>query len=103
MRRRRPRGRRTSFLAGNGKKGRRLMTEWAQVGRAQGAESTMKSSPRVDARKARVCFPGDHVMHYDDQKLADALWLALPRRTRAAFRGANDPRPVYPWDYARVP
>ena len=60
----------------------------------------MKSSSRVDTRKARVSFPDGRVTHYDDQKLAYAVWLALPRGTRAAFRGANDPRPVYPWDYA---
>jgi hypothetical protein len=62
----------------------------------------MKSSHRIDTRKARVCFPDGRVGHYDDQKLAYAVWLALPKGTRAAFRGANDPRPVYPWDYAEM-
>src|ERR1035441_6253999 len=102
MRRRRPRGRRTSFLAGNSRKARRPMTESAQVGRAEGGEGTIKSSSRIDPRKARVCFPDGRVTHYEDQKLAYALWLALPKGTRAAFRGANDTRPVYPWDYADV-
>jgi hypothetical protein len=75
------------------------MTESAQVGRAEGGEG-MKSSLRIDARKARVSFPDARVTYYEDQKLAYAVWLALPRGTRAAFRGANDARPLYPWDYA---
>ena len=74
------------------------MTESAQVGRAKGGESTTKSPPGIDTRKARVCFPDGRVTHYAGQKLAYALWLALPMGIRAAFRGANDARPVYPWD-----
>ena len=76
------------------------MTESAQVGRAEGGKGTLESSSQIDTRKARVSFPDGRVAHYGDQKLAYALWLALPKRTRAAFRGANDPRPVYQWDYA---
>jgi len=53
----------------------------------------------IDVRKARLYFPDDRVTQYDDQKLAYAVWLALPKGTRAAFRGTNDTRPVYPWDY----
>lgn len=56
----------------------------------------MKPSSRIDTRKARLCFPDGRVAHYGDQKLAYAVWLALPKDTRAAFRGANDTRPVYP-------
>jgi len=59
----------------------------------------MKSSPRIDIRKARVSFPDGRIAHYGDQQLAYAVWLALPRGSRAAFRGANDTRPVYLWDY----
>jgi hypothetical protein len=59
----------------------------------------MKSSSPLDTRKARICFPDGQVTHYEDQRLAYAAWLALPSGTRAAFRGANDLRPVYPWDY----
>jgi hypothetical protein len=58
---------------------------------------------RIETRKARVCFPDGRVTEYKDQILAYAVWLALPRGTRSAFRGANDPRPVYPWDYADAP
>jgi len=62
----------------------------------------MKSSSRIDTRKALVCFPDGRVTHYEDQKLAYAVWLALPKGTRAAFRGTNDSRPVYSWDYTDV-
>ena len=55
---------------------------------------------QIDTQQARVCFPDGSVTHYADQKLAYAVWLALPNGTLAAFRGANDARPVYPWDYA---
>jgi len=39
------------------------------------------------------------VRQYTDQSLAYAVWLALPRGVRAAFRGAGDSREVLPWDY----
>jgi len=54
---------------------------------------------KVDATKARIYFPDGRVVHYEDQKLAYFLWLALPKGVRAAFRGANDAKPVYPWEY----
>ncbi len=60
----------------------------------------MKSTPSIDARKARVCLPDGSITEYEDQKLAYAVWLALPKGTRAAFRGTHDPWPLYPWDYA---
>jgi hypothetical protein len=78
------------------------MTESAQIGRAEGEEDMMKSSSPIDTRKARVCFPDGRVTHYGGQKLACAVWLALPKGIRAAFRGANHTRPVFPWDYAEV-
>ena len=59
----------------------------------------MKSKSHIDARKARVCFLDGRATQFEDQKLAYAVWLALPKGNRAAFRGANDPRPVYRWDY----
>ena len=60
----------------------------------------MKSTSQIDTRKAQVCFPDGSIAEYEDQKLAYAVWLALRKGTRAAFGGANDSRPVYPWDYA---
>ena len=39
------------------------------------------------------------VREFADQSLAYAVWLALPSGVRAAFRAANDTRPVYAWDY----
>ena len=79
------------------------MTELAQVGRTEGWKDTSKSSSRIDIRNARVCFPDGRITHYEDQKLAYAVWLALPSGSRAAFRGANDTRPVYPWNYVNAP
>jgi hypothetical protein len=59
----------------------------------------MKAQPPIDTCKARIYYTGRRVQHCDDQALAFAVWLALPKGVRAAFRGANDTRPVYPWDY----
>lgn len=59
----------------------------------------MKQSPLGNVRKARLFFPDGRVSHFDDQKLAYAVWLALPKGVRSAFRGANDTTPVYPWDH----
>lgn len=42
----------------------------------------------------------EEVREYQDQALAYAVWLALPKGVRAAFRGAGNTRPVYDWDYA---
>jgi hypothetical protein len=53
----------------------------------------------IDIRKARLYFLDGHVMQYDDPKLAYAVWLALPKGTRVAFRGSNDLLAVYSWDY----
>jgi hypothetical protein len=39
------------------------------------------------------------VREFADQAEAYAVWLALPRGVRAAFRGAGDSREVYAWDY----
>jgi hypothetical protein len=58
----------------------------------------MKTAPAMDTRMARIHYPDGHVEPYDDQPLAFAVWLALPQGVRAAFRGANDTQPVYPWD-----
>ena len=53
----------------------------------------------VNIHTSRIYFANGHVEHYHDQTLAFAVWLALPKGVRAAFRGADDDRPVYPWDY----
>ena len=58
----------------------------------------MKPRPPIDTSKARLYYADGHVQHWDDQALAFAVWLALPKGVRVAFRGANDTRPVYPWD-----
>jgi hypothetical protein len=60
----------------------------------------MKHPHPVNFQKARLYFPDGRVNHFDDQKLAYAVWLALPKGVRAAFRGTNDARPVHPWDHA---
>jgi hypothetical protein len=57
----------------------------------------MKPTRTTNPRNARLHFSDGRVEHFDDQKLAYALWLALPKGVRAAFRGANDTRPVYLW------
>jgi hypothetical protein len=59
-------------------------------------------SASFDIGKARVHFADGRIEHYNDQKLAFAVWLALPKSVRAAFRGANDNRPLYPWSYVDV-
>ena len=58
---------------------------------------------RIDARKARIYFRDGRVEHFENQVLAFAVWLALPRGVMAAFRGVGDHRPVYPWDYVDKP
>ena len=47
---------------------------------------------------ARLYFADGSVDRYDDQRLAFAVWLGLPRGVRVAFRGKGDNCPVYPWD-----
>lgn len=58
----------------------------------------MKGKLLVNTRHARLYFSNGHVDHFRNQVFAFALWLALPKGVCAAFRGANDTRPVYPWD-----
>lgn len=48
---------------------------------------------------SRLFYADGRVVEYADQKLAYAVWLALPKRVKVAFRGANDRTPVYPHDY----
>jgi hypothetical protein len=57
----------------------------------------------VDTRKARLYFSDGQVIHYEDQNLAFVVWLSVPRSVCAAFRGANDTRPVYPGDRVGAP
>ena len=49
--------------------------------------------------KARIYYIDGRIVHYDDEKLAYAVWLALPTGTRAAFRAAGDSTPVYSRDF----
>lgn len=58
----------------------------------------LKHSTQI--RAARIYFVDGHVDHFRNQVFAFAVWLALPKGVRVAFRGKNDTRPVYPWDYA---
>ena len=60
-------------------------------------------SPSIDTRMARLYFRNGAVQPFKSQTLAYALWLALPKGMHVAFRGANDDRPVYPWDLADRP
>ena len=60
----------------------------------------MKRSLPVDYRVARLYYPDGQIVHFVDPQLAYAVWLDLPKGIHAAFRGANDTRLVYPWDYA---
>ena len=62
-------------------------------------ENRMKHVNSPDHYLARICFADGRVEHFRDQAFAYALWLALRKGTRAAFRGAKDSRPVHPWDY----
>ena len=66
-----------------------------------GDQAAQHPSPhrRVDTGKARLYFTDDTVISYDDQRMAYAVWLALPKDTRVAFRDAGDRRPVYQWDF----
>ena len=54
-----------------------------------------------DTSKARIFFNDalSRIRDYDDQRLAYAVWLALPKGVRAAFRGKNDLTPVYSHDF----
>ncbi len=63
-------------------------------------EDAVKRMQSIDVRTARFHYPNGEVEHFTSQTLALAVWLALPKGARTAFRGAHDARPVYPWDYA---
>jgi hypothetical protein len=58
----------------------------------------IKSGGKTDALKACIYFTDGRVEQFKNQSFAFALWLALPKGTRAAFRGKGDTRPVCPWD-----
>lgn len=47
---------------------------------------------------ARIYYASGRVTHFTDPKLALKVWRALSKGSGVAFRGANDKRPVYPWD-----
>lgn len=44
--------------------------------------------------KARIYFADGHVESFGNQAFAFAIWLALPKALRLAFRGKHDTRPV---------
>jgi hypothetical protein len=75
----------------------------AEAGGAKAEEIVMKSSPMIDRRKARLYFTYGRIEHFRNQQLAYAIWLALPKGVRVAFRGANDTRSVYDWDCVDAP
>ena len=52
---------------------------------------------------ARLYYSDGHVEEYNDQSLALAVYYAMPRGVRVAFRGKGDIRPVYPHDYVDRP
>jgi hypothetical protein len=65
--------------------------------------ATSSFAPRMDnalhdSTKARIYFSNGLVNYYATNAEAYALWLALPKGTRAAMRPANDSTPVYTWD-----
>jgi len=53
----------------------------------------------VNTDKARLYFTDGRIVTYDDQRLAYAVWLALPKGMKVAFRGRGDTTPVYWHDY----
>jgi hypothetical protein len=53
---------------------------------------------KVNTSLARIYYTSGKVAHFKDQKMALTLWRALSKGVRAAFRGAHDTRPVYPWN-----
>ena len=61
------------------------------------------SNRQMHTRKARIYFADGRVVPFRDQPSAFALWLALPKGVKVAFRGVNDQRPVYPWDHVDAP
>jgi hypothetical protein len=63
----------------------------------------MTTNQQADPGQARIYFADGRVERFSDQKLAFVIWLALPKGVKAAFRGADDQRPVYPWDYVDTP
>lgn len=64
------------------------------------SEPTSEKQATDDTSFARIFICEGRNIRLCSQTLAYALWLGLPRGIRAAFRGARDRRPVYPWDYA---
>ncbi len=53
--------------------------------------------------KTRLIFLNGRVVPYDDPKLAYAVWIALPRGVRVAFRSAGDTLAVRFQDYVDRP
>lgn len=57
----------------------------------------IKTGKRTDC--ARIFFADGGVSTFDNDAMAYSVWLALPKSTRAAFRGIGDTRAVEPHDY----
>ena len=60
-------------------------------------------SPGADVTKTRLYYPDGRIVVYDDPVLAYAVWLALPKGVRCAFRSANETTPVHAHDYLDRP
>lgn len=76
------------------------LDDWRMiVGPQEVAGPRHKDPPmKVDTSKARIYYVDGQVSHYTDKGLAKALWKSCPEKLRVAYRGANDRRPVHPWD-----
>ena len=72
-------------------------------GRSKYWDPQTKRWCQVDTTKARLYYADRRIGYWDDQALALAVWLALPKGVRVAFRGKNDTTPVYPWDCVDKP
>jgi len=53
--------------------------------------------------KARIFYPDGRIDSYDDSQLAYAVWLALNKGTKAAFRCKGNATPVYSHDFVDKP
>jgi hypothetical protein len=69
-------------------------------------EEAWKKCQRIkaaDVAKARLFYSNGHVATFKTNQEAYALWLAMPKGYRIAFRGIGDSTPVYSQDYADKP
>ena len=52
-----------------------------------------------DHTKARIFYPDGRIDEWVDSAMAYAVYMALDKGIRAAFRAAGNKTPVYPHDY----